>query len=84
VYHQYTLLHEKRDAIMQALQAKNIACAVYYPIPLHKQDVYQESCRGLSLPVTESVSAKCFSLPVYPELEDEKVDAIIDVIKGAM
>jgi dTDP-4-amino-4,6-dideoxygalactose transaminase len=34
--------------------------------------------------VTESVSAKCFSLPVYPELEDEKVDAIIDVINGAM
>jgi dTDP-4-amino-4,6-dideoxygalactose transaminase len=84
VYHQYTLLHEKRDAIMQALQAKNIACAVYYPIPLHKQDVYMDSYRGLSLPVTESVSAKCFSLPVYPELEDEKVDAIVEVIKGAL
>ncbi len=84
VYHQYTLLHEKRDDIMKVLQAKNIACAVYYPIPLHKQDVYMESYRGLNLPVTESVSAKCFSLPVYPELEDEKVDAIVEVIKGAL
>jgi len=84
VYHQYTLLHERRDEIMQALQTKNIACAVYSPIPLHRQDVYLESCRGLDLPVTDAVSAKCFSLPVYPELEDEKIDAIVDVIKEAL
>ena len=84
VYHQYTLLHEKRDDIMKALQAKNIACAVYYPIPLHKQDVYVDSYRDLELPVTDAVSAKCFSLPVYPELEDEKIDAIVDVIKEAL
>jgi UDP-N-acetyl-3-dehydro-alpha-D-glucosamine 3-aminotranferase len=84
VYHQYTLLHEKRDAIMKALQATNIACAVYYPIPLHKQDVYMDDYRDVRLPVTESVSAKCFSLPIYPELENEKIDAIVDVIKGAL
>ena len=84
VYHQYTLLHEKRDDIMAALQAKNIACAVYYPIPLHKQDVYLEQYRGIDLPVAESVAQKCFSLPVYPELEDETVDMIVDTIKSAL
>jgi dTDP-4-amino-4,6-dideoxygalactose transaminase len=84
VYHQYTLLHEKRDDIMSALQAKNIACAVYYPIPLHKQDVYLEQFSDISLPVTESVAQNCFSLPVYPELEDEKIDTIVEIIKGAL
>ena len=84
VYHQYTLLHENRDDIMQALQANNIACAVYYPIPLHKQDVYMEQYKDVSLPVAESVAQNCFSLPVYPELEDDKIDVIIDVIKGAL
>jgi dTDP-4-amino-4,6-dideoxygalactose transaminase len=84
IYHQYTLLHEERDRIMQALQDKNIACAVYYPIPLHKQEVYQASYQDVQLPVTEAVAAKCFSLPVYPELEDEKIDMITDVIKGAL
>ena len=77
-------MHEKRDDIMKALQEKNIACAVYYPIPLHKQDVYMEQYKNIELPVSELVSRKCFSLPVFPELEDEKVDAIIDVIKGAL
>lgn len=84
IYHQYTLRHEKRDDIMKALQDKNIACAVYYPIPLHKQDVYMEAYKHLSLPVSESVAQNCFSLPVYPELEDEKVDAITDIIKEVL
>jgi len=84
VYHQYTLLHEKRDNIMTALQEKNIACAVYYPIPLHKQDVYMDAYKDIHLPVTESVAEKCFSLPVYPELENDNIDTISDVIKGAL
>ncbi len=84
VYHQYTLLHENRDDIMKALQTKNIACAVYYPIVLHKQDVYMAQYKNIELPVSERISRNCFSLPVYPELEDEKVDAIVDIIKAAL
>ena len=84
IYHQYTLLHEERDRIMQALQDNNIACAVYYPIPLHKQEVYQAAYQDLHLPITEAVAAKCFSLPVYPELENDKIDMITDVIQGAL
>ncbi len=84
IYHQYTLLHEDRDRIMQALHDNNIACAVYYPIPLHKQEVYQAAYQDVQLPVTEAIAARCFSLPVYPELEDEKIDLIADVIKGAL
>jgi len=84
IYHQYTLLHEDRDSIMKALQDNDIACAVYYPIPLHKQDVYLEAYKDIQLPVSEAVASKCFSLPVYPELEDDKVDIITDIIKGAL
>ncbi|MCW8973151.1 MAG: DegT/DnrJ/EryC1/StrS family aminotransferase [Gammaproteobacteria bacterium] len=84
VYHQYTLLSAKRDQIMAALQAQQIACAVYYPIPLHQQEVFAEMCQGVSLPVTEKVASQCMSLPVYPELEDDKVDQILEVIRGAL
>ena len=84
IYHQYTCLHENRDNIMKAKQDNNIACAMYYPIPLHRQDVYKKSYRDISLPVAESVAQNCFSLPVYPELDDEIVDAITDIIKEAL
>ncbi len=83
VYHQYTLLSENRDAIMQALRDKQIGCAVYYPIPLHKQEVFAADCAGVSLPVSEKVSAQCMSLPIYPELQDEQVDEILEVIASA-
>ena len=84
VYHQYTCLHPQRDRIMQTLQDAGIACAIYYPIPLHKQAVFAEDCAGLSLPVTEQVVEQCFSLPVYPELGEDKIRVITDTIKKAL
>lgn len=82
VYHQYTLLSEQREKIMEALASAEIGHAIYYPVPLHQQEVFSESCKGLSLPVTEQVASQCLSLPIYPELEDERVAEITDVIRS--
>ena len=82
VYHQYTLLSDRRDEVMKALQQQQIACAVYYPVPLHQQNVFKAECAGLSLPVTESVAARCFSLPICANLDDDTVRQIVDVIRG--
>jgi dTDP-4-amino-4,6-dideoxygalactose transaminase len=84
VYHQYTLLAEQRDVIMQALRDNDIGCAVYYPIPLHQQEVFAEECAELSLPVSERVSQQCMSLPIFPELQDEQVDQILEVISDVV
>ena len=82
VYHQYTLLSERRDEIMAALQAQQIASAVYYPVPLHQQNVFKEDCAGLSLPVTESVAANCFSLPICSSISDDTIQQIVGVIRS--
>jgi dTDP-4-amino-4,6-dideoxygalactose transaminase len=82
VYHQYTLLSDRRDDVMKALQEHKIGCAVYYPVPLHQQNVFKEECAGLSLPVTESVAARCFSLPICSNLSDDTVKQIVGVIRG--
>ncbi len=84
VYHQYTLLSDRRDEVMQVLQDRQIGCAVYYPVPLHQQNVFKEACAGLSLPITESVAANCFSLPICPALTDETVKEIVMVIRGVL
>jgi dTDP-4-amino-4,6-dideoxygalactose transaminase len=84
VYHQYALLADNRDDIMAALRAKEIGCAIYYPIPLHQQEVFAASCQGQTLPVTESVAARVMSLPIFPELPDEQVDEILEVIRGVV
>ena len=84
VYHQYTLLTDNRDAIMAKLSEKQISSAVYYPIPLHKQDVFAVAYAGVSLPVSENVANRCMSLPVYPEMPEESVRLVADTVKEAL
>ena len=81
VYHQYTLLSERRDEISRALNAQNIASAVYYPIPLHRQTVFLEEYAPVHLPVTERVAERCISLPIFPELTEPDINLIVDVIE---
>ncbi len=84
VYHQYTLLSDRRAAVMAALQKAGIASAIYYPVPLHRQNVFAAAYADVSLPVTESVAARCLSLPIYPELEEGDIRRIVQVIGDAL
>lgn len=84
VYHQYTLLTDKRDAIMAKLSEQQIASAVYYPIPLHKQEVFAQTCSGISLPVAEDVASRCMSLPVYPEMPEDSVRLVAAAVREAL
>jgi len=84
VYHQYTVLTDKRDKIQAALKDAEIASAIYYPVPLHRQKVFAEEWRDIPLPVSESVARKCLSLPIFPELTDREIVRITDVVKDAL
>ena len=84
IYHQYTLLHEKRDQIQTALQQADIASAIYYPIPLHQQPLLSARYSTLDLPITSHVSAQCLSLPIFPELTNQQIDTICNTIQQAI
>lgn len=84
VYHQYTLLTDRRDVVMAGLSEQQIACAIYYPIPLHRQKVFAGQCADLHLPVAESVAERCMSLPIYPEMTNEQVDLVIKTVRKAL
>jgi dTDP-4-amino-4,6-dideoxygalactose transaminase len=84
VYHQYTLLTDHRDRLMEALQKAGVSSAIYYPVPLHQQNVFKAECAGVSLPVTESVATRCMSLPIYPELSDDNIRRIVQVISETL
>ncbi len=84
VYHQYTVLTDHRDVIMAKLSEKQISSAVYYPIPLHKQDVFADAYAAVSLPIAEDVANRCMSLPVYPEMPEESVRLVARTIREAL
>jgi len=83
VFHQYTLQSDRRDAIQAALTEAGIASAIYYPIPLHRQPLYAELCRDLSLPVAEAAAARVLSLPISPLLADAQIDRVCEVVRAA-
>jgi len=85
VYHQFTLLTDERDRLQDALTKAGIACAVYYPVPLHRQEVFRTgaACRRTGLPASEDAARRVLSLPMFPEITEEEIQRISDVINGA-
>lgn len=84
VYHQYTLLSQRRDLIMEALKKADISSAIYYPIPLHQQEIFSHDYRDIALPVAERIARQCLSLPIYPELKESDVDRIVEIIRSSL
>ena len=79
VFHQYTLriLDADRDALVAHLQANQIPCGVYYPIPLHRQKAYVDSrYNEADFPVTNQLINEVISLPMHSELDEEQVQFI--------
>jgi dTDP-4-amino-4,6-dideoxygalactose transaminase len=82
VYHLYVIRTPQRDQLRAWLEAKGVAAAMHYPIPVH----LQEACQGywgdgVSLPVTEQMAGEILSLPIYPELGTDEVDYICDCVR---
>lgn len=82
VYHQYTILSDRRDAIQKALGDAGIACAVYYPVPLHQQEMFAATHGAVKLPVAERTAQRCLSLPISPMLQEAQVERIAEVIRS--
>ncbi|WP_111685165.1 DegT/DnrJ/EryC1/StrS family aminotransferase [Winogradskyella tangerina] len=83
VFHQYTLKLEgvDRDALVAHLQANNIPCGVYYPIPLHRQKAYvDERYNEADFEVTNELVTSVISLPMHTELDDEQIEFITSTI----
>ena len=82
VYHQYVVKSQKRDLLKAKLKTNSVETVILYPIPVHRQHGYRGvgSISGKNLPETERVCREILSLPVYPELTDEQVSRVAQVI----
>ena len=87
VFHQYTVRvaggrdDGVRDDLVAYLGEKGIGTGIYYPIPIHKQPLYQKLGFEESLPVSERFAGEVLSLPVHPAVSEADLDYIIKTIK---
>ena len=83
VFHQYVLriTNGKRDELLAHLQANNIACAIYYPIPLHLQKAYaDERYQEKDFTVTNRLCEEVLALPMHTELDSETINYITQTV----
>lgn len=86
VFHQYTvrvLPPYDRDTVREQLAASGVGSEVYYPVPVHKQQVYLDmGYGGQSFPEAEKAAAQVLSLPVHPGLSQDDLDTIVAAVRG--
>ncbi len=84
IYHQFTVRAAKRDAAKQALADAGVASGVYYPIPLHKQPVFEKRYGRLPLPASEAAAREVLSLPIYPQLTDAQLRHVAATLRACL
>ena len=85
VWAQYSVQHEKREHIREALQAQGIPTAVFYPVPIHLSTAYKFLGHKLGdFPISEGIAKQIFSLPMHPYLDNSQINQICDVIESAV
>ena len=83
VYHQYVIRTCRRDALRAYLRDRGIETGIHYPTPLHRQDVWQSYYRRPpSLPRAEQAAREILSLPIFPDLSQAEVVAVIDAVQS--
>ena len=71
-----------RDELANYLKEKGVQTGIHCPIPNHQQPgVVNTLGSQPKLERTEEGVRKILSLPIYPELEKEKVDYVCAVIR---
>ena len=80
VYHLFPVRSERRDALRAHLRSQGIGTLVHYPTPVPRQPAFSRFTPA-ECPVANAACDELLSLPLYPELADESVDRVCDVLK---
>jgi len=81
VHHNYIVIAEKRDELLEYLQKNGVDAKIHYPIPLHLQKAseYLGYQKG-DFPTAEHQAKHIISLPVHQHLTDEQKKYVVEKI----
>ncbi len=69
-----------RTALREAFRVAGVLTDVHYPVPDHRQHVAADETPVVKLPVTERAASEVLSIPVFPELRDDEVARVADIL----
>ena len=85
IFHIYAVRVPNRDQTIETLEQEGIRCSIHYPVPIHQQPAYQHLgyAEG-SFPCAERSSSQLLSLPMYPELTQDQITHVAEVLKATV
>ncbi len=85
VFNQYVVRVADRDVIRERLAAAGVGTAIYYPLPLHRQECFSSlGYRTGELPHSEAAADCAIALPIYPELTDAEIRYVARSLESAV
>jgi dTDP-4-amino-4,6-dideoxygalactose transaminase len=87
VWAQYTirLARGAREGFAATLKAQGVPTAIYYPIPLNRQEAYRHfPVAAGGVPVTERLADEVISLPMHAYMDEPVQDRIIAALRQAL
>jgi UDP-2-acetamido-2-deoxy-ribo-hexuluronate aminotransferase len=81
VYYVYVIETERKKELISYLAAYGVGTEEYYPMPLHRQACFAHlEHRSGDFPNAESACLRTVALPLYPDMTEDDVDYVCDVI----
>ncbi len=71
-----------RDDLQKALAARGVESSVHYPVPLHRQPIFQGKGTDAEFPVSARLARTVLSLPVHPHLTKEDLQRIVRAVRA--
>lgn len=85
VYHLYVIRVQDREDLQAHLSEAGVATGIHYPIPIHLQPAFEElEYRQGDFPITEAYAQEILSLPIFPELDIERVAYVGKNVENAL
>lgn len=83
VWHLFVVRVEDRNDFIAHLSECGVSAAIHYPIPMYDQPAYRSFGEdGSTLPITKRNSGKVVSLPLFPEMTDDEIEAVISAVNS--
>jgi UDP-2-acetamido-2-deoxy-ribo-hexuluronate aminotransferase len=82
VFYSYVIQADNRDELIERLNGRCIGTEVYYPLPLHLQECFQNlDYRNGDFPVAERVCKTALAIPLYPDLLENEIEYVCSSIQ---
>jgi len=80
-HHLFPVLSDRRDELLAHLGRRGVTALIHYPVPLHLQPSYRTWGLGPgAFPVAEAAAGRLVSLPLFPQLTEAEIAAVVSAV----